>query len=109
MQTWYDPLYTGESIQKEEKKIRRRINRGKPQVGYYVLTLASNGTDLLDLVPVHWLRQKECSSRLPAIVGLAGTKKEAVDLVIRMTEDCMRERGDADLRSFLEEREAHKR
>lgn len=36
------------------------------------------------------------------IVGIARTKKEAIDMVVQMVDDCLRSRGDCDLRAFFE-------
>lgn len=55
---WYDELYVGESIRQKEKKIRWKIRHNAGQINIYVITLASNPQNLLDIIPSHELLQK---------------------------------------------------
>ncbi|WP_274940700.1 hypothetical protein [Chordicoccus furentiruminis] len=101
MLRWADTLYLGESVRKEAGAIRHRLDMDRPDRGHIVITLASNGTDMLDLVPTVFLRQPALRLHLPVIVGLASSKEEAVGLVERMIGDSLRARGDADLRAYF--------
>lgn len=49
--TWYDDLYVGESIVHKTKKIKWKICHNAGQINIYVITLASNGQNLLDIIP----------------------------------------------------------
>ena len=100
---WRDPLYVGESAKRSERRIRRRLDAGRADVGHYVVTLAANGVDELDVVGTGFLAQDALRDRLPLIVGLAGSRKEALGLVRTMAEDCVRETGGVRLRAYLTE------
>lgn len=56
--TWYDDLYVGESIVHKTKKIKWKICHNAGQINIYVITLASNGQNLLDIIPAQELMQK---------------------------------------------------
>ena len=104
MLSWYEPLYIGGSTGRYARKIRRRLDSGKTDVGHYLITIASNGTDELDIVQSGLLSQTILRSRLPMIVGLASGRKEALDLAAVIAEDCLRETGDVRIRKWLTEK-----
>ena len=95
-------LYLGQSAERYEKRIRARLDAGKTDTGHYLITLASNGTDMRDIIGTGFLVQPSLARHLPMIVGIARTKKEAIDMVVQMVDDCLRSRGDCDLRAFFE-------
>ena len=39
--------------------------------------------------------------KLPPLIGLSVTRAEAMDLIVRITDDCLRETGGTDLRAYL--------
>ncbi|MDO5703417.1 MAG: hypothetical protein Q4G47_08700, partial [Lachnospiraceae bacterium] len=96
--TWYKKLYVGQGMKKCAKRVRRQLDRGIIKKHCYVITLASNGVDCLDIIPSVFLRQKTLMNRLPMVVGLASSKDEAVDLVRMIAVDCLIATGDADIR-----------
>ncbi len=101
MVKWYHSLYISEHAHKHEKQIRRQLNSGHASFRQYIITLASNGTDMLDIISGLFLPDSLIRRGLPMVVGIADTKKEAVELVIRMTEDCLEKQGNPDLRAFF--------
>ena len=48
---WYKDLYVGESIVHKTKKVKWKIMHNAGQIGIYVITLASNTQNLLDIIP----------------------------------------------------------
>lgn len=97
-------LYIGKTAEGLEKKIRRAVRSGRIVSGLEtvrLITLASNGTDQLDILPVHWLKQKPLREQLPLIVGFANGREEAFQVVTRMVSDVMRTTGGCDLCSWL--------
>lgn len=101
MLTWYEPLYLDGHLRKREKSLRKRLNEGRVDVGHYLITLSSNPADNLDIISTSFLVQPALYDRLPMVVGLASSKKEAMRLVLRITDDCLSATGGADLRAFL--------
>ena len=101
MLNWYPSLYLGESVKHKSRQLRFQLNRRKPVKDIWLITLASNGRDALDLVSSTYLIQPLFAEQLPMVIGLAKGRAEAIDVVTEMTEACYAETGDADLRSWL--------
>ena len=76
---WHDNLYVGRSILHKTKKIKRSICHNAGGSNIYVITLASNEQNLLDIIPAWELRQKGYPKSRLYIVGLAGGYQEAVE------------------------------
>ena len=72
MLTWYKKLYVGDTAKKKKDKIIQKVNRRKPQLEVYLITLASNPENLLEIISTNQLMQKTIYRRCPMIVGLAG-------------------------------------
>ena len=104
MLSFYKPLYTDVSLADRADRICRMLARGKTDTGCYVITLASNGTDHLDIISSLFLKQSLLRESLPMVVGVASSKKEALGLVQKITDDCLRETGGTDIRSWLTEK-----
>ena len=54
---WYKYLYLGETAKKHRFSILQKLRLGKVQPGVHVITPASGGHNLLDILPV-------CSGRI---------------------------------------------
>lgn len=98
---WHKDLYVGKQVRKHEKRIRRRLESGKTDVGHYLITLAENKHDQLDIINTVFLMRKERRETLPEIVGIAGSEDEAIELVEEMTQNCFAETGSANLREYF--------
>lgn len=98
---WRKNLYVGKQVRKHVRRIRKRLDAGKTDVGHYLITLAENPHDQLDIINTVFLTSAKKRDSLPEIVGLAGSEKEAILLVKKITEDCLKESGTADLRTYL--------
>ncbi len=101
MLKWNNSLYLGRMVQTREAEIRERLDSGKIDIGHYLITISVNPNDMLDIISTGTLITDHQRSQLPTVVGIAESKAEAVRLVIRITEDCIRECGNADLRTYL--------
>ena len=101
MLEWYDPLYVGDGVRRYVRKIKKRISSGRTDVGHYLITLAANGTDELDIISTTFLEQKILRDHLPMIVGIAADRKEAIGLAVRITSDCLESTGDVHIREWL--------
>lgn len=87
--------------------IQSRIDRGKRIPRVWLISLASNGRDQLDIFDARNLYQPVFRARCPMIVGVAADYEEAVGLVIQMAEEAYLSRGEGDIRGWLEGREEH--
>ena len=57
MLKWQENFLAGESV-KDPEKIKKKLNSGKPVLGIYLLTLAENPVNLMDIIPAAMLIQK---------------------------------------------------
>ena len=95
-------VYVGDSIQKEARRMVRAAKRGKVPKDCWLITFSDIPGSELEIVRSFFLRGELVIRPMPKIVGIAGTKGEAYDLLTEMAEDCFRARGDACLKAFLE-------
>lgn len=102
MMMWRKKLYIGKSVKKHARRIRKRLDTGKTDVGHYLITIAENSKDQLDIVNTVFLTPKRRED-LPKVIGIAGSEDEAIGLVEQMTRDCFKETGTANLRKYLEQ------
>ncbi len=96
-------VYVGESIREEAPRILRVLKRGKNPEDCWLWTLSDNPHDEVELIHSFFLISERVRSHLPKVVGLAGTKEEALELLVEMVDDCRRERGDLALKAYLKE------
>ena len=68
---WYKDLYVGESIVHKTKKVKWKIMHNAGQIGIYVITLASNTQNLLDIHTIIRTDAKGYPKKDMVVVGLA--------------------------------------
>ncbi len=81
MLTWYKKLYVGDNAKKKKNQMIHKVNHRKLQLEVYLVTLASNPENLLEIISSNQLIQKAVYRRCPMIVGLAAGYWEALELV----------------------------
>ena len=74
---WDKNLYVGSSISHKKNRIKWKIIHNAGQLDIYVIALASNPKNLLDVIPAWELMQKHYPKKGKYIVGLAGSYDEA--------------------------------
>lgn len=99
----YHPrLYLSEGINREKlEKIKRDLADRPDKAGVYVLTLAGNASDQLDIYASKYLRQKYYDRHPLYVIGLAEDRGSAVDIVERIARDTWAARGDTGLKEYL--------
>lgn len=97
--TFVKELYVGEAADKKLHKIVRKFREGKIQTGVYVLTLAANGTDLLDIIPSFMLSAERYKDIY--VLGIALTKQEAMEVGEQIIMDVYGKTGGFDLRTYF--------
>ncbi|MGN0349245.1 MAG: hypothetical protein ACI4DR_06895 [Roseburia sp.] len=100
---WHEDLYVGESIVHKTKKIIWKIRHNAGQPDIYVIALASNVQNLLDIIPSAELLQKGYPKRKLYIVGLAKGYTEAVDVAVSIVDEVYRKTGTFAVRKYLTE------
>lgn len=101
---WYDDLFIGESIRtRSKKRIVRRLNRRIILRTEYLLTIASNPDNLIDIISLRIVRQRYYPRKDLAVIGLAGNYEEALILAGEIVSSIYAVRGDFNLREFFKD------
>lgn len=108
MLKWYKKLYIGDNAKKKASSTIRKINHKKMTPGIYLVTLASNPDNLLEIIAADLLRQPALYQMCPPVVGIASGYQEAVELVRKIVEEVYCEQKSTDVRKYLEERNNEK-
>ncbi len=102
---WHSPLYVGDSLRDRKAEVTSMIEDGSCDPRIRIVTLASNGQDLLDIRQGAGWAARCAEADQPLILGIAGSRREALQLVQMMVEECWLLQGNADLRQFFSEDE----
>lgn len=98
---WYKNLYIGESIAHKKNRVKWKIIHNAGQLDVYVVTLASNHDNLLDLIPAWELMQKHYPKKHIFIVGLAGNYEEATELAAQIVCEAYAATGSFKVREYI--------
>ena len=102
---WYDDLYVGESIIHKTSKIKWKILHNAGQIDIYVIALASNEKNLLDIIPSRELLQKWYPKRDLYIIGLAKGYEEAIETAASIVDEVYRRTGAFEVASYLKRKQ----
>ena len=95
-------MFFGESVKKEHRKLLRRLDRGKSvSKEITLITYAVNGRDLFDLIQAWELRLPFRKQQDLYVLGMAGSKEEAIDLAVEMVMEVYGKTGGFDVRSHF--------
>ncbi|WP_287388616.1 hypothetical protein [Lachnospira sp.] len=103
---FYKKLYYGEEARKNKAKIFSKIKRNSFSSDTYLITLASNPENLLDIISAnvfnqpHFKKQKNHEDIL--VVGIAKGEAESYELVRQIIDEMYKKQGDFNIREFLE-------
>ena len=100
---WYKDLYVGESIVHKTKKVKWMNMHYGGQIGIYVITLASNTQNLLDIIPSYELMQKGYPKKDMVVVGLAKGYDVAIEGAASIVEEVYHSTGSFAGRAYLAE------
>lgn len=94
-------LYVDEKLSKTKSKVIKKLKQGNLQLGVQVITLASNDSDMLEIYPACVLLQRIYKESDMMVVGVASDREAAEQLLLKMTDDCMKSTGDVKLKEFF--------
>ena len=98
---WALNLYTTETTRKKLPQIMKNLQERKLQAKVWLITIASNEQNLLDVFhSIHYM-QPLFEKLNPDVVGIAENEEAAKELVVQITEDVYRETGSFDVRSYF--------
>ena len=84
--------------------VKEGLEKGKPVPGVWLVTIASNEENNLDLIPSELLLQKALRVQCPMIVGIGFTRLEALLVLVQIVQEVYRETKDMNIRAWLLER-----
>ena len=101
MLKWSENLIVGDTLRTRKDSIINRINGKKPVYSVYLLTLPSGSEGQLDIISAHFLVQDRIREMTPEILGIFGSRKEALGEITRLTGDCYERNGNVNLQQYL--------
>lgn len=102
---WYERLYVGESIIHKTKKIKWKICHNAGQLNIYVIALASNRQNLLDIIPAQELLQKGYPKKELYVVGLAKGYEEAIYVATSIVDEVYQRTGGFAVKNYLTQKQ----
>lgn len=103
MLKWNKDLRVGEGVKKADK-IRRKLNHGKIVPGIYLITFSENPRNLLEIIPALTMIQQSAAEICPEIIGLAGDKDEAMDMITEIIQEVYDKTGDFRVQEYWKNR-----
>ncbi|MBQ8627235.1 MAG: hypothetical protein IJ419_13900 [Agathobacter sp.] len=100
---WYKNLYLGENIAPKARQIVNKIKKKRLTPDVYVIALASNSQNLLDIIPTWELLQLGYPTDNVRIIGLAQGKQEALELVTSIVDEVYQKTGNVKLQEYLKQ------
>lgn len=95
-------LYLGEGIAPEKlDKLKKRLNKKPLLANVYLITPARNPADQLDIFDTRQLVQPHYKDEEFLVLGMASGYEDALQLIERVTGECLKARGDCNLREYL--------
>ena len=95
-------LYLGEGIAPEKlDKLKKRLNKKPLLANVYLITPARNPADQLDIFDARQLVQPHYKDEELLVLGMASGYEDALQLIERVTGECLKARGDCNLREYL--------
>ncbi|MBR1650518.1 MAG: hypothetical protein IJ691_05065 [Lachnospiraceae bacterium] len=97
---FFPQVYTSEGINpKKLFFIRQKIKRGKGE--YFIIVPSEKEDELLEIIGSGELKKSIYDGKRLIVGGISDDKEDAMKLVLLMTEDCRRIRGDLNLKEFI--------
>lgn len=98
---WASKLYVGEKLKKKRDKAIASINNRRATFNVYCIALASHPSNLFDIMDANELLFPHYQKSDIRIVGLAGGKEEAINLVHDMIMEMYNNTGEFNVREYF--------
>lgn len=98
---WYRKLYIGENARKNRFKFVWKVKHRRIVWEGYVITLASNEQNLLDIIPVSELLQPYYQKKDFFVIGIAKGYQESLEVVKNIIDEVYQTTGGFDVRKFV--------
>ncbi len=97
---FYKNLYVGDSI-KNSALVRWKIKHGAGQLKIYVITAPANESDQLEISHCAFLKQKYYRRHPVLVYGIAGSRDEAMNIVIKISDEAASCGMSGDIKGYL--------
>ncbi|MFP3154978.1 hypothetical protein LQZ18_11260 [Lachnospiraceae bacterium ZAX-1] len=98
---WYRNMYASENIAHKKERIKWKIKHNAGQINIYVIALAANPKNLLEIIPAIEMMQKAYPKKDMFIVGIAKGYEEAVDLIVQIIMEVYRATDGFQVRDYF--------
>jgi hypothetical protein len=98
---WYRKLYIGKTARTKRYKIVWKVRRRAGMLGVYLITLASNEDNLLDIIDSSLLLQPHFKGEDFFIVGIACGYDEALEVTTKIIEELYAKTGGFKIRQYI--------
>lgn len=96
-------LYFGEGMGPDDlEKLKEKLFHRPLLSNVFLLLLPENDSDQIEFISSKYLVQGYYAEHSLKVVGIAGSREDAISLILKMTEDCLSIRRDCKLKEFLE-------
>lgn len=96
---FYKNLYIGDTI-KNPKKTRRKLKRYAKLHNIYVIAYMKESRQLA-IYHCVMFQQRYYKEHPPYVIGIAGSRDEAAEIICQIAEEALRNTGKADLIAYL--------
>ena len=99
---YHSKLYLGEGItEKKLDKIKKKLEKKPLFSGVFLIAVSASRSDQLDMFEARQLVQPYYEKNPPYVIGIAGSREDALSLIEQIVKECLRERGDCSLKEYL--------
>ena len=98
---WSSNLYVAPECAPRAGKIRQELDHGRYPAGVFLITFSGGRHLQLEIIRPRMYSLCESSQ---TVVGLAGNRTQALELLRWITQDCWRDTGTADLCAYLSDK-----
>ncbi len=99
---WIQNPFVGNSAAGTYAKTKRRIDHRKTHKPVWVLALNENSKGLMELIPSPVLLQKQYPTNSLLLIGMAGSKSEAMEMASQIITMAHTERRDFDVQQYIQ-------
>ena len=100
--TWSDHIYLSSSVRKNYRRIKWKIMHNIAQPGVFLLWLPIKASNNPEIIPSAVLLQADYPKEGYCVIGLAGTRSEALRLMEQITSDMYKKIKKIDYCSFFD-------
>ncbi|MCI8418283.1 MAG: hypothetical protein HFI33_12450 [Lachnospiraceae bacterium] len=98
---WAENLYLSDKTAEKKERIIKKAQLGVGMVQVYLITLASNEKNLLDIFHAAHLKQSAFYHQELNVVGIAKGLEDAQELTLQIIRDIYEQTGGFDVRSYF--------